>query len=60
MFSAMDSPLSAAENSARLLKRQRSCRQQVLDGIEQFADGMTRRCGAKIIGGDVQVDLPPI
>ena len=29
----------------------------MLDGVEQCADRMTRSSGAKIIGGDMQVDL---
>ena len=57
MFSAADSALSAAENGAGFLERERSRDEQMLDGVEQAADGVARGGGAQIVGGDVQIDL---
>ena len=55
--SAADSLLSAAESGAGFLEWQRSREKQMLDGVEQCADRVTRGSGAKIIGGDMQVEL---
>ena len=52
-FTAADRFLSAAVKSAGFLERQRSSREQMLDGVEQPADGMTGSRGAQVIGRDV-------
>ena len=55
--SAADSLLSAAESGVSFLEWEWSGSEQMLDGVEQSADRVTR-CGiAEIIGSDVQIDL---
>ena len=49
--------LSAGINRMRLLEWQRSTSKQMLDGVEQCTDRMTRSSFAKVVRGDMQINL---
>ena len=57
MVMEADSLLSASITRVWLLEWEWSTNKQMLDGVEQCTDRMARSSGAKIICGDVQINL---